>query len=153
MNRPLFGQCLGQVVSLSDHDVSEILEDQAASRRKFGEIALAWGLCQPHHVWLAWCQQLNRLTPEIDLKVLGIDAQAVVHMPQALAKEFGVVPIRSFGDQLVVATCREGLGRASSELPKLLRKDEKLDVATRASIDKAIDDYYAPHSMPHAVAG
>ena len=54
----LFGQCLGRVVPLSAHDVSEILEHQAATRRRFGEIALAWGLCRPQHVWQAWWAQL-----------------------------------------------------------------------------------------------
>jgi type IV pilus assembly protein PilB len=151
MNRPLFGQCLGQVVRLTDHDVSEILEDQAASRRRFGEIALAWGLCKPEHVWLAWCQQLNRLTPEVDLKLLGIDSQAMEHLPQALAREFGVVPLRSFGNQLVVAVTREGLGRACDELPKRLSKQVKMVVASRASIERAIDEYYAPHR--NVVAG
>jgi type IV pilus assembly protein PilB len=153
MSRPLFGQYLGQVVEISDHDVAEILEDQAASRRRFGEIALAWGLCQPEHVWLAWCHQLARLTPEVDLKTLGIDAQSMAHLPRALAEEFHVVPVRSFRDQLVVAADQAGLARASNELPKLLSKSIKLVVASRASIDAAIREYYAPHTAPnHAVA-
>jgi hypothetical protein len=54
---------------------------------------------------------------------------------------------------LVVAAAREGLGRASSELPKLLRKDVKLVVASRAAIETAIEEYYAPHTSRHAVAG
>ena len=144
MSRPLFGECLSDVVALSDHDVSEILEDQAASRRRFGEIALAWGLCRPEDVWQAWCHQLNRLTPEVDLKKIGIDAQAAAHLPKAVAREFCAVPIRSFGNHLVVATTRENLGRACSELPKLVKKEVKLVIASRASIERAIEEYYAP---------
>jgi len=144
MSRPLFGECLSDVVGLSDHDVSEILEDQAGSRRRFGEIALAWGLCRPEDVWQAWCQQLNRLTPEVDLKKIGIDAQAAAHLPKAVAREFCVMPIRSFGNHLVVATTRENLGRTCSELPKVVKKDLKVVISSRASIERAIEEYYAP---------
>src|SRR3712207_9173181 len=96
----MFGQCLSQVVQLSDHDVAEILEDQAASRRRFGEIALAWGLCQPQHVWQAWWAQLSAHTPQVDLRTLGVDAQATACLPRGLAVAFGVMPLRTFKDQL-----------------------------------------------------
>lgn len=142
MSRPLFGECLSDVVGLSDHDVSEILEDQAGSRRRFGEIALAWGLCRPEDVWRAWCTQLNRLTPEVDLKKIGIDAQAAGHLPKAVAREFCVMPIRSLGNLLVVATARENLGRVCSELPKVVKKDVKFVIASRAAIERAIEEYY-----------
>ena len=74
----LFGECLGKVVRLSAHDIAEIMEHQAATRRRFGEIALSWGLCRPQHVWQAWWDQLSLHTPHVDLTKLGIDAQAVL---------------------------------------------------------------------------
>lgn len=40
MRHLLFGEWLGRLVPLSTHDVSEILADQAATGRPFGEIAL-----------------------------------------------------------------------------------------------------------------
>jgi type IV pilus assembly protein PilB len=150
MSRPLFGECLSDVVGLSNHDVAEILEDQAGSRRRFGEIALSWGLCRPEDVWQAWCHQLNRLTPEVDLQKIGIDAQAAAHLPKAVAREFCVMPIRSFGNQLVVAAARENLGRVCSELPKVVQKDVKFVVASRAAIERAIEEYYAPSTRSAA---
>ena len=57
VRRARIGELLSRIVPLSGHDVEEILEEQSANRRKFGEIALAWGLCRPEHVWDAWCQQ------------------------------------------------------------------------------------------------
>ena len=150
MSRPLFGECLSDVVGLSDHDVAEILEDQAASRRRFGEIALAWGLCRPEDVWQAWARQLNRLTPEVDLKKIGIDAQAAAHLPKSVAREFCVMPIRSFGDYLVVATTRENLGRVCGELPKVVKRELRLVIASRATIERAIEEYYAPSTRAAA---
>jgi hypothetical protein len=139
---PLFGECLGKVVRLSAHDVSEILEHQAATRRKFGEIALAWGLCRPQHVWQAWWAQLSSDTPCVDLTRIGIDAQAIAHVPADLAMQFRAVPLRCHEDQLVVATCPRGLPRASAELPALIGKQVKFVLADPQQLDEAIAAYY-----------
>lgn len=139
---PLFGELLGKVVRLSAHDVAEILEHQAATRRKFGEIALAWGLCRPQHVWQAWWEQLSSDTPTVDLNRIGVDTQAVAHVPADLAVQFRAVPLRCHGDQLVVATCERGLARASAELPGLVGKQVKFVLAEPAQLDEAIAAYY-----------
>lgn len=148
----LFGECLGQVVRLSAHDVSEIMEHQAATRRKFGEIALSWGLCRPQHVWQAWWNQLSRHTPRVDLTKVGVDAQAVDQLPATLAMQFRVMPLRSFRDQLVVATCEHGLPRARAELPQLLNKQVQFVLAEPVQLDAALATYYAPASRPASVA-
>jgi hypothetical protein len=142
----LFGECLGRVVRLTAHDVSEILEHQAATRRRFGDIALAWGLCRPHHVWQAWWEQLASQTPLVDLYRIGVDAQAVSHVPADLAVQFRAVPLRCHQEQLVVATCEEGLPRARAELPALLNKQVQFVTADPAQLDEALVAYY-PHAF------
>jgi hypothetical protein len=139
---PLFGELLGKVVRLSAHDVSEILEHQAATRRKFGEIALAWGLCRPQHIWQAWWEQLSSDTPKVDLHRIGVDTQAIAHIPADLAVQFRAVPLRCHEDQLVVATCPRGLARASAELPALIGKQVKFVIADPAQLDEAIAACY-----------
>jgi hypothetical protein len=148
---PLFGECLAKVVRLSAHDVSEILEHQAATRRKFGEIALAWGLCRPQHVWQAWWAQLATDTPCVDLHRIGVDVQAVAHLPADLAVQFRAVPLRCHEDQLVVATCERGLARAAAELPALIGKQVKFVVAEPSQLDEVIVAYY-PSAFPTAGA-
>src|SRR5439155_13147358 len=74
--RARFGELLSRMVPLSGHDVEEILQEQNANRRRFGEIALAWGLCRPEHVWDAWAQQNADGNELVDLEQIGIDAQA-----------------------------------------------------------------------------
>ena len=151
MSSMLFGQCLGRVVTLSAHDVSEILEHQAATRRKFGEIALAWGLCRPQHVWQAWWEQLSRQpAPAVDLTKIGVDAQAVAHLAGRLAHEFGAVPLRCFQEQLVVATTERALPRAQAELAPLLGKQVRFVVAEPRQLADAIAAYYP---APHRTAG
>jgi hypothetical protein len=138
----LFGQCLAKVVPISAHDVSEILEHQAATRRKFGEIALSWGLCRPQHVWRAWWDQLSRQTHTIDLTKIGVDAQAVQHVSADLAVQFRAVPLRCHLDQLVIATCEQALARGRAELPKLLSKQVQFVLTDPAQLDAAIAAYY-----------
>lgn len=142
MQSMLFGECLGKVVPLSAHDVSEIMEHQAATRRRFGEIALAWGLCRPQHVWRAWWDQLSRHTATVDLARIGVDAQAVGHMAADLAVQFRAVPLRCYESQLVVAVCQQGLARAQAELPALLNKQVQFVLAEPAQLDAAIAAYY-----------
>lgn len=149
--RMLFGEYLGRVVQLSEHDILEILEDQSSSRRRFGEIALSWGLCQPQDVWQAWWHQLSHRTPEVDLSAIGIDSQATASVPRGLALEFGVVPVRSLGDQLVLAVARERAARAAQELPGLLRRQIQLVHADPDQVAKAIARYYERTVTPAAL--
>ena len=138
-----FGECLGKVVRLTAHDVSEIMEDQAATRRKFGEIALAWGLCRPQHVWQAWWNQLSREAKRVDLTKIGVDSQAVIHVPGDLAVQFRAIPLRSYREQLVIATCDQGIARARAELPGLLpAKQLQFVLAEPEQLDVAIAAYY-----------
>ncbi len=142
MSGMLFGESLSKVVQLSAHDISEIMEHQAANRQKFGEIALAWRLCQPQHVWQAWWGQLSHDTPRVDLKKIGVDSQAVNQLAAAVAVEFRAVPLRCYRDQLVIATTAGGLPRAQAELPALANKQVRFVTADPAQIDEAIAAYY-----------
>ena len=163
-----FGEYLARIVTLTTHDIAEILEDQSASGRRFGEIALAWGLCQPQHVWEAWATQLDRrgahTAPVVDLPAIGIDAQATTEMPASVARRFGVVPVRKTGDALVVAADESGLARAAARVPALLRTRISFVVVPSSQIDAALKALYprspkarrsdsaAPEQTPSAAA-
>src|SRR3978361_394754 len=76
MSQLRFGELLGKVVNLTRHDVDEIFEEKNSSHRRFGEMALSLALCDPEHVWQAWCDQLLTQIQRVDLEALGVDAQA-----------------------------------------------------------------------------
>ena len=80
MCRPRIGEVLSKFTGMSSMDVEEILQDQTVTNRRFGEIALSWGLCAPQDVWQAWYSQLDQDWPSVDLDDLGIDSQAVKGM-------------------------------------------------------------------------
>jgi hypothetical protein len=142
MARRMFGEYLARVVPISRLDVAEILEDQAASGRRFGEIALSWGLCEPRHVWEAWASQLEHHCPAADLLQTGVDYQAARELPARLAWRYGAVAVRKVGEKLVVAADEATVARASARLPALLKRKVHFVVAPPAQIAAALRTYY-----------
>ena len=151
MARPRFGEVLGRFVPLSSHDVSEILEDQSSSRRRFGEIALAFGLCKPQHVWRAWWAQLSGAPERVDLNAIGVDAQSLTYLPRVLAIEYNVIPLRASGSQVVLAVAEGSLMRATEELPRRVKIQLKFVLADARQIREAIESYYSPSTRGEKV--
>lgn len=139
-----FGDLLRRFVPLSQQDVAEILDAQAVSRRRFGEIALGWGLCEPKDVWQAWIAQLAHRTQHVDLRQIGIDTQALANVPPGIAREFAVVPVRALGNQLVLATTDDAYPRALCDLPALIEAQLRFVLCDRKQIDDALAAFYPP---------
>ena len=144
-----FGELLGRLVPLTGQDVAEILEEQKMSHRRFGQIALSWGLCQPEHVWQAWCEQLSNYPERIDLDRIGIDTQAIGLIPAEVARQFGVIPIRALSRRMVVAASEQTLDDAVENLPRLLSQQVQFVVADADQIRRAIATHYSvSHHLP-----
>jgi hypothetical protein len=137
-----FGELLGKLVKLSQHDVEEILEDQNATHRRFGEIALSWGLCEPEHVWQAWSEQLLTQVQSVDLEQLGVDAQAAAMIHREVALQLCAIPIRCLGNQLIVAVGEANTSRVAAELELITAKELRFVHADRAQIEQAIATYF-----------
>jgi hypothetical protein len=138
------GELLGRVTPLSNHDVAEILETQSGTRRRFGEIALSWGLCKPHHLWWAWAEQCVADKTMVDLNTCGVDATAVMLLSSEQARQLGVLPLRSFDNELILATATPD-DRLEQELSRIVHKNCKLVLADAQQIREAIDTFY-PHA-------
>jgi len=144
MSHARIGELLGQMVNLSGHDVEEILQEQSVTRWRFGDIALSWGLCQPEHVWRAWRQQLEGEPRRVDVRSLGIDAQATAHLPRRLARQYQVIPLRLIGDELLLAAADASAPRAMHDLPPALPLKLKFVLADADQVREALDRYYPP---------
>ena len=142
---PRIGDILRRIVGLSGHDVDEILQEQATTHKRFGEIALSLGLCQPEHIWAAWSHQLRTQRQRVRLSETGIDTQAIPHICHELARKYHAVPIRSYEQRLIVAVTEPWHEIAISELPRLLtKKDVCFVLADRDEIERALADHYPP---------
>ncbi len=144
MGRALFGQLLGRIVPLSEHDVEEILEEQKGTRRRFGEIAMAWGLCESQHIWKAWCRQTGDHLERIDLGHAGVDSQAMCFMSRQTALRYTAIPVRSFPDLLVVAVADPAVTKDLAKDLSDLGRQIKFVLADPAEIEFAIVTYYHP---------
>lgn len=145
------GELLSRMVPLSGHDVEEILQEQSSNRRRFGEIALSWGLCRPEHVWDAWVQQSAHGTESVDLDKIGVDAQAAALLPAEFARQFELLPIRAASDAVLVATGHAAAPEHAVEaLAALLHRRIKFVRADREQLLRVIELYYP---MPSAQAG
>jgi hypothetical protein len=158
MGATRFGQLLGRFVPLSEQDVAEVLDAQAVSGRRFGEIALSWGLCRPLHIWQAWSAQLAHDSQRVDLNQLGIDTQALAQVPASIARAFGVLPVRAFDNVLILATSPCHRPR-EPQLRKLLPQELQFVLCEPEQLSRAIDTYYpespiaGPSHEPEAAVG
>ena len=149
------GELLGRLVELSAHDVEEILEEQRYTGHRFGEIALAWGLCAPADIWHAWSNQLDHKIQHVTLAAVGIDTQAISLLSAELANQYQVIPLRAVEDLLVLATSEESFERAQAELPGQLQQKLRFVIADTAQLHRAIVKHYgaAQAAKIEALAG
>jgi hypothetical protein len=143
------GALLQRITRMTKHDVEEILHEQLAAPRRFGQIAVELGLCEPRDVWTAWCAQLTHSPQPVDLHEIGVDTTALSLVPADVARTYGVVPVRAIDDQLILATTQAAHDRALAELPALLRRQLKFVIADGRDISMAIAEHYEP--LPQAI--
>jgi hypothetical protein len=148
--RARIGELLSRMVPLSCHDVEEILQEQSSNRRRFGDIALSWGLCRPEHVWDAWVQQSADGTESVDLEKIGIDAQAAAMLSGEIARQLGVIPVRVASDAVLVATSDTAPEHAAERLAIHLHRRIKFVRASQDQLLRMIELYYP---APSAQAG
>ncbi|MFT3787899.1 MAG: hypothetical protein QM770_17305 [Tepidisphaeraceae bacterium] len=143
MDQLRFGQLLSKIIPLSDHDVEEILHEQHATNKKFGDIALSLGLAKPEHIWAAWLRQLEDRTDRVDLDAIGIDVQALNCLPADQARMLQALPLRSLSGELLVALAHIPSESLVHQLEQATQKRVKIVLAQEDRLRRAIDRYYA----------
>ncbi len=141
MNR--IGQLLSRDTTMSQHDVEEVLAEQSATRRPFGQIALQWGMCGPQDLWRAWFEQLTHRTPTVQLHKIGVDTQAISHVPRSVAERYGLIPLRLFEGQLLLAINHAPGQALCDEIGGRLGRVVKFVVADETDIKDAQQLHYA----------
>jgi hypothetical protein len=142
MNPRRIGQLIRSVVPITDHDIEEILQEQTLSHRPFGQIAIAWGLCTPAHVWQAWARQPDHPTPHVNLDRLGVDAQSIGHLPQSLAYQCRAIPVRIFENLVIVAVTDLSNRPVLEQHFQSTGEQLALVLASAEQIDQALAQYY-----------
>lgn len=142
MSRQLIGQILKDMGKLSSLDIDEILAEQAASKRKFGEIAMSWGLCEPEHILEAWCVQMGEDKSQVDLLRTPVDIHALMCLPAQLARRLNVLPMRLIANALVVAAAHALDPQDVQEMTLRAGRDIRLVKADGKQVEMALERYY-----------
>ena len=142
MQRAPIGQVLSRMGKLSSIDIDEILEQQAVSHRRFGEIAVSWGLCEPVDLCEAWCVQFGDSIESADLTQGDVDAKLILSMPAQLARQLHIVPLVSIADQMVVAASQPVDGDQWMAILEATGMDVRFVLAEPEAIAAALDVYY-----------
>jgi type IV pilus assembly protein PilB len=106
------GDLLVQHGVLTREQVEDILVEQQAVGRPFGELAERLFGVPPQAVERAWAEQYAMLTGEFDLIEACFDPEAIALISARQAWQFRVLPIRFSGDELTVCTVKDHLARA-----------------------------------------
>ncbi|HEV8378089.1 MAG TPA: hypothetical protein VGP99_04510 [Tepidisphaeraceae bacterium] len=142
MRRPLIGQVLSRMGKLSSIDIDEILEQQAVNHRRFGEIAVSWGLCEPVDLCEAWCVQFTEGVEAADLASGPVDSRLILSLPAELARQLHIVPLVSIADQMVVAAAQPVDGDQWMAILEATGMDVRFVLAEPQVIEAALDVYY-----------
>jgi len=142
MRRAMIGQVLSDMGKLSSIDVDEILEQQAVSHKRFGEIAVSWGLCEPVDLCEAWCIQFADGFDWRDLSRGAVDSKLILSVPAELARQLHIVPLVSIADQMVVAASQPVDGDQWMAILEATGMDVRFVLAEPNVIEAALDVYY-----------
>ena len=96
------GEVLYRMGVIDETHIAGIMAHQRQTRQRFGQIAIRMGLATHEQVWEAWARQLAD-QEEIEPAEIGSDTHALELIPRSTARRFGIVPLRLWGQHLVVA--------------------------------------------------
>lgn len=132
------GDLLVQRGVITDAQREQILSFQRLHGRPFGLLAeQMFGVC-PNIVEAAWAEQFGRFAERVDGTDLIPDALVDGLIDRRQAWQFGCLPLRFEGDEVVVATSTERLARAMRfagwRIPRNCRFVLATDEALRAAL-------------------
>lgn len=97
---------------LTEQQVEDILTEQRAVGRPFGELAERLFGVSSRDVERAWAEQYAQITGEFNLHGVKFEAEALATVTPRQAWQFRLLPVRYSGDELTVCTTRDHLARA-----------------------------------------
>jgi hypothetical protein len=92
--------------------VEETLLEQARSKRPFGEIAERRFEVTPQQLESAWAEQYANLSASVDPRTERVEPDVVSSISARQAWQFGLLPLRRDGRELLVLTTQQHLPRA-----------------------------------------
>jgi len=138
---------------LTDAQRIEILEEQRTTSRPFGELAERLFDVSESVIEEAWAEQYAGLAERVDPRVEPIDPDVIKLVDRRQAWQFGVLPLKRDGDEVIVCTTTTNLPRALRFVGWRIPRMCVFQIATAEQLAQALQVHYPLAGMGvHALA-
>ncbi|HBN11112.1 MAG TPA: type II secretion system protein GspE [Ruminococcus sp.] len=132
---------------INNQQLEEVLEKQKESQgqKRFGEVIVELGFLSEIRFAQALAGKLK--VPYVDLGAIEINNDAVLKIPEAMAKKHTVIAIDIVGKKLTIATDDPINFNILEDIKVITGMDSTPVLATKSSINKAIGRYYSMQNV------
>ncbi|MCC6908513.1 MAG: hypothetical protein IT430_11265 [Phycisphaerales bacterium] len=141
------GELLVQLGHLTEEQVEEILEAQRQGGRPFGYLAEKLFGLSVSEIEGAWAKQYEMMTGTVDLGRERIDREVGSLLSRRQAWQFGIIPLRRHGNELLMGTTVEHLPRAVRFVTWHIDEPVSFVIATPASVEAMLKVHYSLPGM------
>lgn len=137
-----FGEILVNRGLLTEEQVETILEEQKRGGRPFGDLAERLFDVSASAIERAWVEQFALITEHLDPRSQAVDPEVHDRVTRRQAWQFGFLPLRMDGSELVVATTSETLLRAVRFAGWSLSEPVYFVLAEPYELEEALTQHY-----------
>lgn len=141
------GELLVQRGAITEAQRVEILDYQRVHHRPFGLLAEQMFGVSPRAVEQAWAAQYAAVADRVDACAAEVQAAALALVHRRQAWQFGVLPLRIDGGEVVVATTQAGLARAMRFIGWKVEQPARYVIAEEGSLRAALSRHYPMAEM------
>lgn len=134
---------------LSLAQLNKALEIQMRTKRRLGEVLIKEGIISESEIIDTLSQQLSIKRVEIDS--IYVDPEVARSIPKEVAKKHNLIPVNMQDDKLIVAMSDPLNVFAIDDICFITRKKVEPVIASKSSIDKAIEFYYGKQATDKAI--
>jgi|TARA_B100001971_G_scaffold77149_1_gene71141 type IV pilus assembly protein PilB len=140
MNQTL-GQVLVSEKYLTPDQINEVLKYKDENRARFGDACIKLGFIDEDQLMDVLGQQLH--LPRVDLENFEVDSNALDMVDKELAKNYNIVPLYAFEDEITVATAEPLNVNALDAVNRITGLKVQPALATITQISHCVEDYSA----------
>ncbi len=143
------GDLLVDAGVISDEQLGAALKSQKQSKRRLGDELIKTNIITERQLIDALMMQLG--IDFVDLSTTDISPEMAQVLPKNLAKKYSIVPLRTRGDELILAMADPLNFIAIEEARTATRKRITPVIATQSGIDRAISTLYGIEGAKRAI--
>ena len=136
------GELLVQLGHLSEEQVEEILQAQREGGRPFGYLAEKLFGVGVREIEGAWARQSEMMTGTLDLARERIDREVNSIVSRRQAWQFGIIPLRRHGSELLMGTTVDYLPRAVRFVTWHIDEPVSFVITTSQSLEAMLKLHY-----------